>query len=242
MPPKSYKKRSYKKKTTRRRPKVNSVAQLSKDNHAKVSDTIVLTPAGTHIQTDTVENFNWNLSMFPRAVAIAASYQEFRLDYVECRIKPLYDTYSAVGTAVGIQSRTPQLYFQIVKDGDTATDQTTFLHNGINPVNMSTDKNIVYRLKPAIRMGQVAAGQPTGGFTTIKVSPWLNTNDTASSTYAPNTASHYGVTMLIDSRSGATTNVDIADVEFEGHFSFRKPQYARGSTSQPIKVNGELML
>jgi len=242
MPPrKSFKKKSFKKKAYRRRGKINSVAQLSKDNYAKLSDTIVL--SGGNMVTDVVENFNWNLSMFPRAVSVAENYQEFKLDYIECRIKPYYDTFQTPAAAVlgPYLTKAPNLYVQIMKDGDTASNLEEFQHSGINPITMTQDKNFTYRLKPAIRMGQVAANIVAGGFTTIKVSPWLNTNDTASALYVPNSASHYGITMYADSREAVATQVAYADIEFEAHFLFRKPQYASTSPSSTTKVNGVIV-
>jgi len=226
-------KRTYKKRS--------ATSSLTKENYAKCSEVISYTPSA--IQTDTTENYNWQLNRFVRAPLIAAQYQEFKIDYIEARIKPFYDTYSNGSPAPGLLSKAPQLYSMVLKTGETAGGLDWFKASGINPKSLAKDGNITIRLKPAIRIGNVStsAGSVGTGFNTIRVSPWMSTNDTTAAGFLPSTVVHYGLGLYIDSQESATTPINVAQIEFEAHFLFRKPNLGSASSNALTKVNGEFL-
>lgn len=233
------------KRTYRRR-----VPRLTYDNLAKCSDMMLFgatRDSSGALVTDTAENYNFNLSQFPRASAIAKEYQEFKLDYVEIRIKPYFDTYNSIvdATSTGTLNRAPQLYKYIMKTGELApADPNWFRANGVNAISLAKDKNITMRYKPAIRVGNVvsASATPGTGFSTIKVSPWLATNDTTAVGFVPNSSIHYGHAIYIDSQQSAVTNTEVCQIEIEAHFVFRKPNTQTTTPTDPslVRVNGEV--
>jgi len=231
------------KRTYRRR-----APRMTYDNLAKCSDMMQFGSTGESsaaLVTDTAENYQFNLKQFPRAQLIASQYQEFKIDYVEVRIKPYFDTYNSavVGTIpAGTLTRAPQLYKYIIKTGELAPSSPEwFRANGVNAITLAKDRNISMRYKPAIRVGENTASTSAGsGFSTIKVSPWLSTNDTTVVGFAPNTAIHYGHAIYVDSQQASTVNTEVCQIEIEAHFLFRKPNAQVGDPSAPVKVNGEL--
>jgi len=250
MPPRKYAKKrtAVKSKRTYRRKGVRRGGSLTTDNLAKCSDMMLFGSTGSSsgaLVTDTAENYQFNLSQFPRARAIAQNYQEFKLDYIECRIKPYFDTYNSITdtTPTGTLTRAPQLYKYVVKTGELApADPNWFRANGINAITLAKDKNVAMKYKPAIRIGDVVNSvTPGSGFNTIKVSPWLSTNDNVAVGFVPNTTIHYGHCIYIDSQQAATLNTEVCQVEIEAHFCFRKPNTI-STRSDPalVRVNGEV--
>lgn len=213
---------------------------VTTDNLAKCSD--MFTSGGSNsfvVQTDTAENWNFTLSQFPRALQIAKEYREFKLDYIECRIKPYYDSYTIPATTPNnavVFTKAPQLYTQILKDGATAPgDAGWFRANGINPKSLAKDGNHVIRFKPAILLNaSTGITTPTNVSGQIKVSPWMS--------YATaQSVQHYGIGMLFDSQEASALTANIAEVEFEAHFLFRKPNYTASTSDNygRVKVNGQ---
>lgn len=209
-------------------------------NMAKITDTQLSGGKSSYVvQTDTAENFNHLLIQYPRAMVVAAAYQEFKIDYIEVRIKPYFDTYSAgvstTASATGVITKAPQLYKMILKNGEYApTDVNWFRANGVNAITLAKDRNITFRYKPSVLMVANTNNQPGAGvpaYGTIKVSPWLSTK-LAQSTV------HYGIGMLFDSQEFTALIANVGQVEIEGHFSFRKPNYT-GSTAGTFHVNGD---
>lgn len=225
--------------------------KMTYDNLAKCSDMFqfgLTKDSSVALQTDTAENYQVDLSKFPRASAIAQQYQEFKIDYLEVRIKPYFDTYNSVPgmtPPTGSLTRAPQLYKYVVKTGETApADANWFRANGVNAITLAKDKNITMRYKPAIRVGDTTTSTGAGtGFNTIKVSPWLSTNDTTAVGFVPNTTVHYGHCVFIDSQQASTTNTEVCQMEIEAHFVFRKPNTQLTSPSDPalVRINGEIV-
>lgn len=210
---KSKAKRSYKKKATS-----NSSASMIKDNNARASSISTQTP----LDSNTAYNFQFQLvNASTRILNVAKAYQEFKIDYVEVRLKPYYDTF-ATGATAGITA--PQLYHQIIKDPSVSdmVDISQFRYNGINPMPFSKDGNKVWRYKPAASVVPVGAGSSASGM--IKVSPWLDTEDFTSTATTPvfSTTQHYGSSLWIDTVEA--TKIPLANVEVEIHYVFRKPR------------------
>jgi len=153
-----------------------------------------------------------------RVQDIARNYQEFRITRMTVRVKPLYDTYIE-GTSGSLGA--PQLYFYANRDGDTPNGVVGMRQQGINPVSLAKDGNKTLSLKPSV----VLAGQ--AGANIIRTSPWLNTNvdNEINGVYSGNSTPHYGCVIYIDTL-GTADPANIATLEVELSFEFRRPQYA----------------
>jgi len=196
--------------------RVNSSIQLIKDNYATLSETLeVPFPDPFYGFTNVMYNLTHSLAAYSRAVEVARNYQEFQISYVEVRVKPRYDTFN---NTVGGNAAAPQLYYQVIKDGDTPSTALELKHNGINPVTFSTDKNISWRYKPAVVIAG-SAGNPT----ILRVSPWLNTNNNVGAGYVPNDTKHFGTALIADTLDAVS--IGMFRVEVETHFKFRKPSW-----------------
>lgn len=204
--------------------RVNSSIQLIKDNYATLSETLeVPFPDPFYGFTNVMYNLTHSLASYSRAIEVARNYQEFQISYVEVRVKPRFDTYTNVP---GGNTAAPQLYYQVIKDGDTPTTALELKHNGINPVPFSMDKNISWRYKPAVVIAG-SAGNPT----ILRVSPWLNTNNNVGAGYTANDTKHYGTALIADTLDAVSEGM--FRVEVETHFKFRKPSWVTPTPPAP---------
>jgi len=218
----------------RKRPTTNSSKSMIKDNYAKCSSISGATP----LNSAQAYNFQFQLANAPtRVLNVAKAYQEFKIDYVEVRLKPYYDTYSTTTATTGVVA--PQLYHQIIKDPSVVdmVDISQFRLNGINAIPFTKDGNKVWRYKPAASIVPNGSGASASGM--IKVSPWLDTEDFTSTAAAPvfSTTEHYGSALWID--GGSTTKVEMATVEVEVHYVFRKPRsdYVNPNATESTRIN-----
>ena len=217
-----------------RKPTTNSTKSMIKDNYAKCSSI----GRTTVLNTNTAYNFEFQLvNGSTRVLNVAKAYQEFKIDYVEVRLKPYYDTYGTTAATAGITA--PQLYHQIIKDPSVTdmTDISQFRLNGINPMPFSKDGNKVWRYKPAASLlpEGMAATSASG---VIKVSPWLDTESFNSTSAAPafSTTQHFGSALWIDSQEA--TPAPVATVEVEIHYVFRKPRSdAPATNAESTKIS-----
>lgn len=209
-----------KRRNFRKRPTTNSSRSMTKDNFAAASSIAI---ADRLLNTNTAYNFTYQLQNAPsRVINIAKAYQEFKIDYVEVRFKPLYDTYTTEAATPGIT--VPQLYHQIIKDPSVAdmVDISQFKANGLNAMSLAKDGNMVWRYKPAVAIS--AQGSTGNDPAIIRTSPWMNTEDTTSTPTTPvfNQTTHYGSCLWVNST--ITTPFAVANIEVEVHYKFRKPR------------------
>lgn len=223
MPPR---KTNYRKKRAPKRyakkPTSNSAISLMTDNMAKLSS--VQTPtSGQAIQSQTMYSGTFQLANSARATALAPNYSQYKIDYVEVRIKPLFDTFVNSITA----SYAPNLYFYINKSGQSGVTTLTNLKSmGLNPKPFSKDGFYTYRFKPSVIIDVVGGTTPfpqSGSAVMRKNSPWLNTNilPFGSTGFNLDTTLHWGYNLFIEV-PGATAT-DVATIEVETHFCFRYP-------------------
>lgn len=216
-----YKKRPQKRRAPKGKHTNNSTASMVKDNHA--SRSCITSYA---INSGTVENFNHALNLNQAAVDIASSYQEFKIDYVEFRFKPTYDSF--VAASGGITAG--QLYYQILKDGSTMPSLEAFFQDGINATSLAKDGNITWRYKPSVVYQGIG-----GGPSILKSSPWINTTQTVGGGTVPNGTLHYGTSLLVD----AATAYRAGQLDIEVHYKFRKPRFEPLTTPPlPSNTNG----
>lgn len=226
MPPRRYKKRAPRK-MRKGRKSPNSTANLVKDNYAVLSEIVeVPFPEPFYGKTNEMYNITHSLASYSRAVEVARNYQEFQISYIEVRVKPRFDTWT---NQVGGNNAAPQFYYQVIKDGDTPATALELKHNGINPVTFATDRNIVWRYKPAVVIAG-SAGNPT----ILRNSPWLNTNNNVGTGYVPNATLHYGSAFIADTLDGVQESM--FRVEVETHFKFRKPSWVTPAPPPPPQI------
>lgn len=212
----------------------NSVKGMVKDNHAMLSSTIDT----INLNTNTMYKFNHTLSASSRAAAVAAQYQFYKLDYVEVRIKPWFDTYLDLSGAVGTAGAqlAPQLYFYKSLSDTSPTTIVQLKLMGVNPTPFAKDGNKVYRYKPALIIPSVdASGNVIGSVK--KVSPWLACS-TSPTTFVADATPHYGACFFIQQQPGAVST-GIASCEVETHFKFKAPtlQSAAGErVTEPVRL------
>jgi len=155
-----------------------------------------------------------------RATALAPNYQQYKIDYVEVRIKPLFDTFVNAITA----SYAPNLYFYINKSSSQGVVGIANLKNmGIDPKPFAKDGFYVYRFKPAAILDTATANSGTSFPVMRKNSPWLNTNQTpfGTSGFQIDQTLHWGYNLFIEVPGASAT--DVATIEVETHFCFRYP-------------------
>lgn len=175
--------------------------------------------------------YNFSLSMSPRASAVAAGFQEYRIAKVECIVKPVADTFISGNVAVATTDYSiPHLVYLIDKTAtfdSVATNSAALKQAGAKPIRLD-DKNIVIRWKPAIQIGssEVLPGPaPTSELSaSYRTSPWITTNANAGQAAAPwqaNSVDHMGLVVSAETPRGPSSQV--ASLSFRITYEFRKP-------------------
>lgn len=209
--------------------------------------TVIPTGAGGNASPSQVYNVtNFALTNSRRAVAIAQSFQQYRLAKVEVFVKPNADTFIADNVAPGTGLGVPYFYYMIDKTGsmmNSATNTVLLRNAGAKPIRLD-DKTIKITFKPAVLLagsdagpGGTAPASELAGIT--KVSPWITTNANAATpgaVWAPNSVDHLGIIFGAEQPRGPL-NVDVAHVSYRLTFEFRKPMwYNTALPAQPINV------
>lgn len=207
-------------------------------NIAKLTETIQL----TDLNASTPYDSQIELTLFPRAVSVAQSYQQYRITKVEYRFKPLWDTY----TAADISGTTlPYLYSVMNRNGSSPAyfDQNWLVAQGAKGRRLD-DKVLKVIYKPNIVLAGVAntSGAVVDNTGQIKISPWLPTqadtqaqggsNPPAPLTGGTNQTIHYGHSFYVEMEG---TKIKVSQYEVVAHFEFKQP-YA----PPPANPNAEL--
>lgn len=169
--------------------------------------------SNTFVTNQMYQAYNINLTQCPRASAIAANYQYYRIKSVRFVFKPLMDTFVEGGVTV------PYLHYLVDKGGTAAalTTADQLRQTGAKPLRLD-DKNIVVRYSPAVLRG-VLDGQPSIAFkqSDYKVSPWLTTNEqnTLNAPWKASSIDHLGLIFLVQVTAGELGYSVERTVEFE---------------------------
>lgn len=176
----------------------------------------------------------FSLMGYPRAAAIAESYQFYRMTLVEVKFIPTADTYIA-GTTAG---EIPHLYYQIDK-ADTLPynfSVNSLLQMGSKPIRFD-DKVITTRFKPSVCWKALDENGAGSNFAMTRTSPWLSTNDANTSDFspwAPSSVDHHGIAWSVEGGVAGQNYI----VEITVHFQFKKPLYEQApAEGQPVAVN-----
>lgn len=194
--------------------------------------------------------YNFALSSSPRASAVAAGYQEYRISKVEVLVKPCADTFDSGLVGNGTNQSIPHLLYLIDKTAtfDAAgTTSQALKQAGAKPIRLD-DRTISIRFKPAIQIGSsevVPGPAPTSELSaTYRTSPWITTNANAGeagSAWAPNSVDHMGLVMSAEQPRGPLPT-SVASVSFRITYEFRKPLWqvappAPGNEMRKVNVD-----
>lgn len=175
--------------------------------------------------------YNFALSNSPRASAVAAGFQEYRISKVEVFVKPMADTFDSGLVATGTNPGAPHLLYMIDKTAtfdNNGTNSMVLKQAGAKPIRLD-EKTIKIQFKPAIQIGSsevVPGPAPVSELSaTYKTSPWITTNANAGeagSAWAPNSVDHMGLVLAAESPRGPIP-ITVASVSFRITYEFRKP-------------------
>lgn len=172
----------------------------------------------------------FSLNGWTRAVAVAPSYQFFRITRIDMKFIPTADTYQAGATAGEI----PNLIYMIDKADNLppTTDVPTLLNMGAKPIRFD-DKSITVSFKPAITYKATDEGVNPNNFGLTRVSPWLATNNNNTSdtlTWTPSSVDHHGIAYCVTGGvSGQNYKVMVT-----AHFEFKKPLWEPAVEAQQV--------
>ena len=237
------KKRATKKPMRRRaaKPRVRRPMRGTIADYASCSVASTIVPRGggnfaTNIMYSSFQNGGIKLSDFPRAAAIAANYQHFRIKQVKLTIKLAYDTYQ-VGNAIPGGSSRPNIYYMIDKSGAIPLNVTLegLKQMGAKP-KAGDNKPFVITWRPAVLtedLNGVGGGAVASQY---RISPWLATNPGGANVFNPSNVAHNGLYWYVDSLFGGGIQYNC---ELEVQFAFKKPLYG-GVTSSTVPTGFEL--
>lgn len=180
---------------------------------AQLSETFDLTALTANIM---YQKRDFTLNGNPRAQAVAAAYQHYRIKKITMKFKPQIDTYIAGGPGT-----VPNLHYMIDKSGSIPTNSTlaALKSMGAKPIRFD-DNNITVSWRPSV-LTDTATAPGVSGQSQYRISPWLSTNANAlqPGVFSPSSVDHLGLFWYVE-QSGAATGYTI---EVTVEFQFKKP-------------------
>jgi len=160
-----------------------------------------------------------------RATALAKLFGEYRIKKIIYTFRPWYDTFASPLAAVGNNAVTvPTLYWRLNRYGDTpaAFNGDYMRAMGAKPLRLD-DKLVSFSYAPnVIQSQQNVAGANTA---TIKVSPWLSTDDLVQdNNFTLSTAEHFGHSLFIEAVGAGTGQGPVANMDVKVIYEFRNPR------------------
>lgn len=161
----------------------------------------------------------------PRASAMAKLFGEYRIKKITWTHRPIFDTYSSSLAGTGNSPNSvPTLYWRLCRYGDApnvfAGDYMRAL--GAKPHRLD-DKQVSFSYAPNIIQSQqntAAAGQAT-----IKVGPWLSTDDLVDDgNFNLSTAEHFGHTLFVEGGGAGTALGAVCYLDIKVVYEFRNPR------------------
>lgn len=222
MPMRSKAKRNYPRKKARRvaRKIPRSVKSRGVPEWASLTET---KPFALLNENQVYQVYNTQLSSFPRAVAVAKAYQQYRIARIEFRVSPLKDTFQAGGPG-----SVPYLYYMIdrTRNLQAANSVTPLKRAGAKPCRLD-DKIIRFSFTPSVLTANFDSAPPPGQgvaqFVSYKMKPWMNTRDAESiGVWNPDTTDHQGILFLVENSGGIASQYKC---EMIVEFQFKKPSF-----------------
>jgi len=165
-----------------------------------------------------------------RASQLAQLFGEYRIKKITYTFRPWFDTFNAMDASIGNSAiSVPTLYWRLNRYGDTpaAFNGNYMRAMGAKPVRLD-DKIVSFSYAPnVIQTQQNVVGASTA---TIKVSPWLSTDDLVNdNNFTLSTAEHFGNTLFIEAAGAGTAQGQVANLDVKVVYEFRNPRLV-GST------------
>lgn len=173
-----------------------------------------------------------------RARQLAALFGEYRIRKITYTFRPWFDTFTP-GIATGGSNAVvvPTLYWRLNRYGDmpAAFNGDYMRAMGAKAIRLD-DKVVSYSYAPnIIQAQQNVAGSSTA---TIKVSPWLSTDDLVNDqAFTLSTAEHFGHTLFIEAAANGSGNGGAAYMDVKVVYEFRNPRL-NASSSPALDMSG----
>lgn len=177
--------------------------------------------------------FDFNLSMYQRALDIADNFQEYRIKSVEFKYTPLYDTFmtNSGGTS---GSSLPYLYNKVLTVPAPTVFGLPFMKTmGAKPQRLD-DKTITLKYRPCVNQTGVNTQANSNAGTRGIKSPWISTHLPGG--IVMDDTLHIGHATWIDTYNYGVNNPVIATIESVVIFEFRKPWDAKASSINGVEA------
>lgn len=231
MPGKITKKTAYKKKSAmkKRAPRRRVPRTFNQPEWASCTETVRASVPGAE---DNTLNTNVmygpgvvNLSVYKRASAIAANFQQYRITGVTFRFTPRFDTFPAT-TNLASAISVPYLYYMVDKQGSIRTTVTLpqLQQMGAKPHRFD-DKTLVVKYRPGVSLVSSAAQTTQNINGVVKISPWINTRGNIDAADPPDISDvdHFGLWWILDAKGLPGDANYQYDLDVQVDFQFRKP-------------------
>lgn len=160
-----------------------------------------------------------------RASAIAKEFGLYRIVGLKYTFRPLFDTYSSSLPGAGnAPNSVPTLYWKMNRYGDIpGVFNGDYMRSlGAKPFRLD-DKNVVVRFKPNILQSQQNTVGPSQA--SIKISPWLSTDDTPQDNlFTLSTATHYGMSLFVEGGGAGTALGACCLYDLQIIYEFKNPR------------------
>lgn len=195
--------------------------------YASMSETRTLTAEGGGEFTNNrlYKLMDTLLSQFTRAQQVAKAYQNYRIKYIQVKIKSTFDTYAVSNVQANAK---PYLYYMIDKAGAIPTNVSLegLKMAGAKPRALDETTRLI-GWRPSVLEGTMTAGGGAGFLgqgSKYTISPWLNTNANSVNpgAWAASTVDHLGVYWYVQSLTNPSPPQPY-QVEVEVQFEFKKP-------------------
>lgn len=175
-----------------------------------------------------------------RASQIAQLFGEYRIKKIIYTFRPLFDTYSsalAPGTPGNAPTSVPTLYWRLNRYGDTpaAFNGDYMRAMGAKPHRLD-DKQVSFSYAPnVIQSQQNVVGASTA---TIKISPWLSTDDLVQdNAFTLSTAEHFGNTLFVEGGGAGNAQGVVAQLDVKVIYEFRNPRLLSSPSMTDVSGN-----
>lgn len=167
-----------------------------------------------------------------RASAVAKEFGLYRIAKIVYTFKPLFDTYSSSLPGAGnAPNSLPNLYWKMNRYGDfPAAFNGDYMRSlGAKPFRLD-DKSVTISYRPnTLQVQGNAAGNTAAS---IKMTPWLSTDDTPQDNlFTLSTAEHYGHTLLVEGGGAGTATGAVATLDIKVFYEFKNPRVVASSSN-----------
>lgn len=175
-----------------------------------------------------------------RARQLAALFGEYRIKKIIWTYRPLFDTYSSSLAGAGNSPNSvPTLYWRMNRYGDTpaAFNGDYMRAMGATPKRLD-DKQVTFSYSPNIIQSQQNTAAATTA--TIKVAPWLSTDDLVNdNNFNISTAEHFGHSLFVEGGGAGTAQGAVCYQDVKVIYEFRNPRLTAVPTMAVDPLTGE---